>query len=76
MKYLQSEAREKEQTAFQKGWKITIIKVNLDPDCNSHDAFTVCPENAVDVCQMQNLEASLFLRVMFLMQMSEQAHLS
>uniref|UniRef100_A0A4W6D3R2 Ubiquitin-like protease family profile domain-containing protein n=1 Tax=Lates calcarifer TaxID=8187 RepID=A0A4W6D3R2_LATCA len=35
MKYLQSEAREKEQTAFQKGWKITIIKVNLNPDCNS-----------------------------------------
>uniref|UniRef100_A0A8D3BGN1 Ubiquitin-like protease family profile domain-containing protein n=1 Tax=Scophthalmus maximus TaxID=52904 RepID=A0A8D3BGN1_SCOMX len=26
MKYLLSEAREKEQTAFQKGWKITIIK--------------------------------------------------
>uniref|UniRef100_A0A3Q3AK80 Sentrin-specific protease 3-like n=1 Tax=Kryptolebias marmoratus TaxID=37003 RepID=A0A3Q3AK80_KRYMA len=27
MKYLQSEAREKKQAAFQKGWKITIIKV-------------------------------------------------
>lgn len=29
MKYLQSEAREKKQTAFQRGWKITIIKVTL-----------------------------------------------
>lgn len=29
MKYLQSEATEKKQTAFQKGWKITIIKVTL-----------------------------------------------
>lgn len=29
MKYLLSEAREKKQTAFQKGWKITIIKVTL-----------------------------------------------
>uniref|UniRef100_A0A3Q2FSA2 Sentrin-specific protease 5-like n=1 Tax=Cyprinodon variegatus TaxID=28743 RepID=A0A3Q2FSA2_CYPVA len=28
MKYLQSEAREKKQAAFQKGWKIAIIKVN------------------------------------------------
>ncbi|XP_040896811.1 sentrin-specific protease 5-like [Toxotes jaculatrix] len=37
MKYLQSEAREKEQTAFQKGWKITIIKgipqQKNDSDC-------------------------------------------
>ncbi|XP_053287151.1 uncharacterized protein LOC128448493 [Pleuronectes platessa] len=37
MKYLQSEAREKEQTAFQKGWKITIIKgipqQRNDSDC-------------------------------------------
>uniref|UniRef100_A0A3Q3VYR7 Ubiquitin-like protease family profile domain-containing protein n=1 Tax=Mola mola TaxID=94237 RepID=A0A3Q3VYR7_MOLML len=29
MKYLLSEAKEKKQAAFQKGWKITIIKVNL-----------------------------------------------
>lgn len=29
MKYLLSEAKEKEQTAFQKGWKINIIKVNF-----------------------------------------------
>uniref|UniRef100_A0A3B5LUQ1 Ubiquitin-like protease family profile domain-containing protein n=1 Tax=Xiphophorus couchianus TaxID=32473 RepID=A0A3B5LUQ1_9TELE len=28
MKYLQSEAREKKQAAFQKGWKIAIIKTN------------------------------------------------
>uniref|UniRef100_A0A671W365 Ubiquitin-like protease family profile domain-containing protein n=1 Tax=Sparus aurata TaxID=8175 RepID=A0A671W365_SPAAU len=27
MKYLLSEAKEKKQTAFQKGWKITIIKI-------------------------------------------------
>lgn len=27
MKYLLSEAKEKEQSAFQKGWKINIIKV-------------------------------------------------
>uniref|UniRef100_A0A3Q0S3C3 Ubiquitin-like protease family profile domain-containing protein n=1 Tax=Amphilophus citrinellus TaxID=61819 RepID=A0A3Q0S3C3_AMPCI len=37
MKYLQSEAREKKQTAFQKGWKITIIKgipqQKNDSDC-------------------------------------------
>ncbi|XP_029286185.1 uncharacterized protein LOC115007453 [Cottoperca gobio] len=37
MKYLQSEAREKQQTAFQKGWKITIIKgipqQKNDSDC-------------------------------------------
>lgn len=37
MKYLLSEAREKEQTAFQKGWKITIIKgipqQKNDSDC-------------------------------------------
>ncbi|XP_037553776.1 uncharacterized protein LOC119430442 [Nematolebias whitei] len=37
MKYLQSEAREKKQTAFQKGWKITIIKSipqqKNDSDC-------------------------------------------
>ncbi|KAF3835350.1 hypothetical protein F7725_027908 [Dissostichus mawsoni] len=37
MKYLQSEAREKQQTAFQKGWKITIIKgipqQRNDSDC-------------------------------------------
>lgn len=33
MKYLLSEAREKKQTAFQKGWKITIIKVS--PDSNT-----------------------------------------
>ncbi|KAG7514961.1 Sentrin-specific protease 5 [Solea senegalensis] len=37
MKYLQSEAREKELTAFQKGWKITIIKgipqQKNDSDC-------------------------------------------
>ncbi|XP_069579490.1 uncharacterized protein [Brachyistius frenatus] len=37
MKYLQSEAREKKHTAFQKGWKITIIKgipqQKNDSDC-------------------------------------------
>ncbi|XP_028443746.1 sentrin-specific protease 5 isoform X3 [Perca flavescens] len=37
MKYLQSEAREKQQTAFQKGWKVTIIKgipqQKNDSDC-------------------------------------------
>lgn len=37
MKYLLSEAREKKQTAFQKGWKITIIKgipqQKNDSDC-------------------------------------------
>ncbi|XP_068563707.1 uncharacterized protein [Cebidichthys violaceus] len=37
MKYLQSEAREKQQAAFQKGWKITIIKgipqQKNDSDC-------------------------------------------
>ncbi|KAL7397137.1 hypothetical protein ABVT39_017415 [Epinephelus coioides] len=37
MKYLQSEAREKQQTAFLKGWKITIIKgipqQKNDSDC-------------------------------------------
>uniref|UniRef100_UPI0037E753B6 sentrin-specific protease 5-like n=1 Tax=Semicossyphus pulcher TaxID=241346 RepID=UPI0037E753B6 len=37
MKYLLSEAREKNQTAFQKGWKITIIKgipqQKNDSDC-------------------------------------------
>ncbi|XP_047444120.1 uncharacterized protein LOC125009915 [Mugil cephalus] len=37
MKYLQSEAREKKQIAFQKGWKITIIKgipqQRNDSDC-------------------------------------------
>uniref|UniRef100_A0A3Q3RXQ9 SUMO specific peptidase 5 n=1 Tax=Mastacembelus armatus TaxID=205130 RepID=A0A3Q3RXQ9_9TELE len=37
MKYLQSEAREKKQAAFQKGWKITIIKgipqQKNDSDC-------------------------------------------
>uniref|UniRef100_A0A665VQC7 SUMO specific peptidase 5 n=1 Tax=Echeneis naucrates TaxID=173247 RepID=A0A665VQC7_ECHNA len=37
MKYLLSEAREKEHTAFQKGWKITIIKgipqQKNDSDC-------------------------------------------
>ncbi|XP_026201976.1 uncharacterized protein LOC113152763 [Anabas testudineus] len=37
VKYLQSEAREKKQTAFQKGWKITIIKgipqQKNDSDC-------------------------------------------
>ncbi|XP_023250380.1 uncharacterized protein LOC111645398 isoform X1 [Seriola lalandi dorsalis] len=37
MKYLLSEAREKEQAAFQKGWKITIIKgipqQKNDSDC-------------------------------------------
>lgn len=29
MKYLLSEAKEKEQASFQKGWKINIIKVDL-----------------------------------------------
>ncbi|MED6291372.1 Sentrin-specific protease 5, partial [Characodon lateralis] len=37
MKYLQSEAREKKQAAFQKGWKIAIIKgipqQKNDSDC-------------------------------------------
>lgn len=37
MKYLQSEAKEKKQAAFQKGWKITIIKgipqQKNDSDC-------------------------------------------
>ncbi|XP_022055456.1 uncharacterized protein LOC110954991 [Acanthochromis polyacanthus] len=37
MKYLQSEAREKKQTAFQKGWKVIIIKgipqQKNDSDC-------------------------------------------
>lgn len=36
MKYLQSEAREKKQAAFQKGWKITIIKVSPTPDYIYH----------------------------------------
>ncbi len=42
MNYLLSEAREKKQTAFKKGWKITIIKVTLSPDGDA-DAVVTLP---------------------------------
>lgn len=68
MKYLQSEAREKQQAAFQKGWKITIIKVTLTPDLNPHAVwFAWHPENhhtlagTVDVSQMAKGAASFEL---------------
>ncbi|KAK7889286.1 hypothetical protein WMY93_024846 [Mugilogobius chulae] len=39
MKYLLAEAKEKKQTAFQKGWKITIIKIIPLP-CSLFDSRT------------------------------------
>lgn len=65
MKYLQSEAREKQQAAFQKGWKITIIKVTLTPDLNPHAVwFAWHPENLLYIgwhswCQSNGKRCSL-----------------
>lgn len=41
LKYLLSEAKEKNQSAFQKGWKITIIKVISTEDDNESSVTAV-----------------------------------
>uniref|UniRef100_A0A1A7WWX7 SUMO1/sentrin specific peptidase 5 n=1 Tax=Iconisemion striatum TaxID=60296 RepID=A0A1A7WWX7_9TELE len=54
MKYLQSEAREKKQAAFQKGWKITIIK-SIPQQKNDSD----CGVFVLEYCRCLSLKQPL-----------------